>query len=411
MNIIHVGNSNLGGGASRAMLRIHESLISIGCNSSVWVNHKVGDNKHIYSKNSKLHKVVRIFKTTVAKIMVSFLKTPNTILHSPQIFSSSWIKMINESDADIIHLHWFQHEMLSISDIPKIKKPLIWTLHDMWGFCGAEHISYENRWIDGYNKKNRSVLEKGFDLNRWTWNRKRKYWKKPIQLTVPSEWMMHSTRKSFIMREWPVEYISNPLNTNVWKPIDKKLARDAFNLPQEVPIIMFGALSGVSEFHKGYDLLEKALNSISKNNRIKKACLVVFGQSEPVKPLSLDIQIKYLGHLNDDVSLRVAYSTADVFVVPSRIESFAQTASESQACGVPVVAFNTTGLKTTVIHKKTGYLAEKFDTNDLAKGILWVLENVKNKLSKNSRKSAIDRFSYPKIAKLYLDLYKKTIEN
>ena len=69
--------------------------------------------------------------------------------------------------------------MASIKDIGRINKPVIWTLHDMWAFCGAEHTSWDNRWQDGYTKKNRLNTEGGFDLNRWTWNRKIKYWKIP----------------------------------------------------------------------------------------------------------------------------------------------------------------------------------------------------------------------------------------
>ena len=88
-----------------------------------------------------------------------FLKTKNPILHSPSFLSSSWVKKINSSDADIVNLHWVQHEMLSVSDISKIKKPLVWTLHDMWGFCGAEHISWDKRWLDGYNVDNRPNYE------------------------------------------------------------------------------------------------------------------------------------------------------------------------------------------------------------------------------------------------------------
>ena len=40
--------------------------------------------------------------------------------------------------------------MLSIADIAKIKKPIVWTLHDMWAFCGAEHYTTDKRWINGY---------------------------------------------------------------------------------------------------------------------------------------------------------------------------------------------------------------------------------------------------------------------
>ena len=67
-------------------------------------------------------------------------------------------------------MHWLGAEMASIADIGRINKP-VRTLHDMWAFCGAEHVSWDNRWKEGYTNKNRPNDEEGFDLNRWTWNR------------------------------------------------------------------------------------------------------------------------------------------------------------------------------------------------------------------------------------------------
>ena len=64
-----------------------------------------------------------------------------------------------------------------------------------------------------------------------------------------------------------------------------------------------------------------------------------------------------------------------MLVVPSRVESFGQTASESMACGNPVVAFSTTGLKDIVDHKVNGYLAKPFETEDLANGIKYVMNS------------------------------------
>ena len=113
----------------------------------------------------------------------------------------------------------------------------------------------------------------------------------------------------------------------------------------------------------------------------------------------------------DDITLRMAYSAADLLVVPSRIDNAPLTASEAQACGTPVVAFNSTGLKTMVIHKKTGYLAKKFDIKDLAEGILWVIEKKDNELNINARKSAVERFSYSKVAKLHINIYKQILSN
>ena len=52
--------------------------------------------------------------------------------------------------------------MISIKEISKIKKTLVWTLHDMWPFCGCEHYAYSNRYSEGYTKDNISKNEKNF---------------------------------------------------------------------------------------------------------------------------------------------------------------------------------------------------------------------------------------------------------
>ena len=101
MKIIHISNSNHGGGAGRAVARIHKSLKSIGYNSKIWVNVKVGDDSDIITRTKKIYKIISIIKTFISRFIISFLKTSNNILHSPQIFSSGWVKLINNSDADI----------------------------------------------------------------------------------------------------------------------------------------------------------------------------------------------------------------------------------------------------------------------------------------------------------------------
>lgn len=410
MKIIHITNSNHNGGAGIAAYRIHQSLKSYGCNSIMWVNVKRGDEYDIIDQKKIIHKVLQRLKIYAAKIVVNSLKTSNSILHSPQIFSSSWVKLINKSDADIIHLHWVQHEMLSISDISKIKKPLVWTFHDMWPICGAEHVSYDNRWMEGYTRHNRPNGESGYDLNRWVWKRKKRNWKHPIQIVAPSKWMKEIVNRSLLMKNWPVEIIPNPLNLDIWKPMDQKQARDCFNLPQNIPLILFGAIGGTSEFHKGYDLLRSALEKISYSSELKNLRLVVFGQSKPEITSELKFPIIYLGPLNDSVSLRAAYCSCNSFVVPSRIESFGQTASEAQACGIPVVAFNSTGLQTTIAHKTTGYLAEPFDVNDLANGIMWSLKLENDIIRKQSRDYTIERFSYSIIGHKYKLLYERVLK-
>jgi glycosyltransferase involved in cell wall biosynthesis len=405
MKILHVSETDISGGAARATYRIHNALKNAKVNSRILVNHKISDDESIIGPNTNYQKIMVRLRMLIANRIVKFQKSNNKILHSPALFPSQWLNKINKTDVDLVNLHWINAEMLSIKDIPKINKPLVWTLHDMWAFCGSEHISYDKRYINGYTSKNRPSDEKGLQLNKWIWNLKKHYWKNPINIVTPSNYMAKCVSNSYLMKDWPVTVIPNTINTHVWKPIKMKLARDIMNFPNDCPIICFGAI-GINQYHKGFDLLKSSLKLLI--NEIKDLQLIVFGQSKPHDEIDLGFPIHYTGYLNDEMSLRLIYSSSNVLVVPSRFESFGQTASEAQACGTPVVAFNFSGPKDIVSHKETGYLAKYCDIEDLAKGIKWTIENY-NSLNNKSRNNAIKKFSYEIVSNKYKKLYKKIL--
>ena len=83
------------------------------------------------------------------------------------------LKLINHLKPDFVNLHWIGNETISISDINKINSEIIWTLHDMWPFCGSEHYTDDQRYVDGYKKTNRARSEYGIDINKFIWNLKR----------------------------------------------------------------------------------------------------------------------------------------------------------------------------------------------------------------------------------------------
>ena len=411
MKIIHLSFSDINGGAFSATYRIHHSLLKQGINSRMWVNEKKSNDCTVENFNNKIGEILNKLRLRIIHhFFVKMLNTKNKIIHSPSVLHSSWVKYINNSDADIIHLHWIQNEMMSIKDISKIKKPIIWTLHDMWAFCGAEHFTDEERWREGYYINNRPNYESGFDLNRWTWNRKKKYWKNPIQIATPSTWLAKCVKESALMKSWPISAIPNPINTDQWKPVEKKNARQFFNLSQDAKLILFGASGGGENPRKGYDLLLSALECIRVEKKIKNFELVVFGQSKPKSPQSYGFPIHYLGHIDNDLSLRSLYSAVDTMVIPSRLDNLPNTAVEAQACGTPVVSFDIGGLPDIVDHRINGYLAKPFDISNLAQGIDWVL-NAENysQLCKNARDKALKEFDHEVVAKKYINLYKKNL--
>jgi glycosyltransferase involved in cell wall biosynthesis len=344
--------------------------------------------------------------------LLKTLKTGNPVTHSPAILPSQWVKRINASDADIVHLHWVQGEMLSIADISRIRKPIVWTLHDMWAFCGAEHYTKDHRWREGYRRDNRPSYESGFDLNRWTWQRKRKHWQRPMHIVTPSLWLADCVRKSALMRDWEVSVVQYPIDTERWKPLEQSLSRELLGLPADAPLLLFGAIGGGVDPRKGFDLLLQALERLRDDSRARGVELVVFGQGVPQSPPNLGFPIHYTGHLHDDLSLRALYSAADAMVVSSRQDNLPNTGVEAHACATPVIAFQTGGLPDIVEHKRTGYLAKSFDTEDLAQGIRWVLsQRVSGQLGTQARERSEKQFAAPLVAEKYLQVYDHALKS
>jgi len=376
------------------------------------VDEKLSQDWRVEGNISKLDKALSLSRRLVAEIVRSMVVTRNPVLHSPSIISSRMVKRINSSDADVVNLHWVQGETLSIPDVVRIKKPIVWTLHDMWAFCGAEHYTDDYRWRDGYTRANRPKNETGFDINRWVWNRKRRHWKNSFDIVCPSRWLGNRAKESVLLGEWPTTIIPYPIDTDSWKPMSQPVAREGLHLPKGVPLLLFGAMGGKADPRKGFELMQQALRSLLANPRAAGMGieLVIFGQLSPENQQDFGFPVHYVGHLHDDLSLRALYSSTTVSIVPSLQDNLPNVGIEALSCGTPVVAFDTGGLPDIVDHRINGYLARAFDSEDLALGILWVLERSApgaKALRTAARNSALAHFSPSKVAERYEQVYQK----
>ncbi|WP_305402626.1 hypothetical protein [Photobacterium leiognathi] len=146
--------------------------------SEMLVKHKLSDDYSVIS----LSKYKQIYYKGISFLLnkiQQLQKTKSTTLHSSNLYGSSVFDLINNSDADIINLHWINHETLSLRQVSKINKPIVMTLHDMWAFCGTEHLSIDGLKSDfrvGYKELSEdSDFISGLNLNKIVWNRKLKY--------------------------------------------------------------------------------------------------------------------------------------------------------------------------------------------------------------------------------------------
>jgi glycosyltransferase involved in cell wall biosynthesis len=411
MRILTVNSYDEGGGAARAAYRLHKALLATGVDSTLLVQKKLSDDYSVIGASTFKQRVISTIKPHLDQLPAIFYKSK-----SPSLFSTAWLSFgdilnqINEFQPDIVHLHWFCNGTLSVDEIRKIKVPIVWTMHDSWAFTGGCHVPGSCK---RYKKEcgNCPALKSNnlHDLSWNGWTRKHKVYPKinGITMVAVSQWLRSCAQSSSLFKDVNILCIPNAIDTKIFTPVEKLVARSILNISGKKRLILFGAMSATADLNKGYIEFLHAINQLTSTD----IEIVVFGSGQP-KIIPTDrYKIHYLGHLHDDISLKILYSAADVMVVPSLLESFGQTATESMACGTPVVAFNSSGLLDIVDHKINGYLAESYDTADLARGIEWVLSE-KNYvvLAERARNKVIEEFDSKIISSRYIDVYKKILK-
>ncbi len=157
---------------SQIALLIHLNLKKITkIDSRLFVIKKSTKHSETFDFSSNL--IINFIKEKLSSFIKIFFYS-RYMTSSASIFPSGWGKYFNKSNIDLINLFWINRETISISEIGEIKKPIVWTLCDMWAFCGGENFTFNNRYITGYKKNNKPSYELGFDFNKWLWSRKKK---------------------------------------------------------------------------------------------------------------------------------------------------------------------------------------------------------------------------------------------
>jgi glycosyltransferase involved in cell wall biosynthesis len=415
MKVLHVSVSDLEGGAARAAYRLMQAQRTMGVDARLLVQDQRSSHPAVSGPTALTQRIMARARPILDQYPVRRYRNKGKGLFSPAWFPFSTVAdTLQASDADVVHLHWINAGMLRPEDLRKVRKPMVWSMHDMWPFTGGCHYDEEcGRWAQGCGSCPVLGSSNPGDSSRKVFLRKRKAYAELRQRTVVvglSSWMAGLAARSALFDGFRVECLHNPIDTEVWKPVDTAVARNLMGLPQDAPILIFGAMGGGSDPRKGFDLLLAALQRLK--DRVPALQLVVFGQEDPGGSAQLGFPMHYTGHLHDDLSLRIAYAAADAVVVPSRQEAFGQTASEAHACGTPAVAFDNSGVTDIIVHQRTGYLAKAFDVDDLAQGMHWVLEpGRRQELRTNARAHAERMFGYGPVAKGYTELYTALLVN
>ncbi len=409
MRILHLVSGDLIGGAARGAYSLHMASREIGIESTLLTNSL---------KNYEDPSVTGFVPSASDRFRSRLLAKLSRLSLKAYPNRESWIFNIGLDgldvtkhpafkQAEIVHLHWI-NGFINLHTIGKIGVPVVWTLRDMWPFTGGCHYSMGcERYKSGCG--NCAQLH---SIHKWDITRIENKYKKrslPDNLTVVglSDWISTCAAESQIFRGKRIETIGNNISDIRFFPLNQSIARRELGLPSGKKIVLVGA-NKVNNFYKGFDLFLGSLETINTED----IHLLIFGSIAQATLDKLEVDYTSLGFVESDEKLRFAYSAADVFVAPSRMEAFGKTLVEALACGTPVVCFDATGPKDIIQHKVTGYKARPFDEKDLAKGIDWVLEqpiDEQLKMRGLARAHMMNNFSPDVIAHKYQSLYTKIL--
>jgi len=410
MKILIVNTFDTVGGAAKATYRLYKALLDKGIDVTMLVQQKKSGDYRIVVPDSKVDKLFSLFYPSIDQLPVRFYRQRTKTLFSPAwIGNGKILKLIEEIDPDIVHLHWVNGGVLKIEDLKKIEKPMVWSLHDMWAFTGGCH--YDENCGKFMNRCGACPVlgsQKEYDLSRWIWNRKARTFSGMKHLTINglSRWLMECSRSSRLLGDKRHINLPNPIDTHLYKPVSKQEARALWNLPQDKKLLLFGAMNVMGDKRKGLKELNNALNLL----RLKDIELVIFGSGQPKNPPTFPFKTHYLGQVYDDISLVALYSAVDVTVIPSLQENLSNTIMESLSCATPVVAFDIGGNGDMIEHGINGCLATPFDVENFAEGIEWILRANKEMyewLCRNARNKIVKEFDCEIVVQKYISLYRE----
>lgn len=414
MKPLLVNSFDIKGGAAIATHRLHSALRGIGVDSTLRVQSKHSGERHVLAPESKLSKVMALLRPQVESLATRVYGGRPNAIYSPAILPNRSIA--READligADLVHLFWINAAFMRIEAIADFKQPIVWTLHDMWPFTGGCHYDDECgkfREACGACPVLQSNAEK--DLSRHVLTRKQRAWQKlPMTIVGTSRWLAEMARESALFKDKRIEILPNPIDTVRYKPIDKRVAREAWSLPQDKKLILFSAFRATADKRKGNQFLIPAIERLAKTGLGRDIELLVIGAHAPEEEIDLGMKIHYMGYLNDEISQVLLYSAADLTVAPSMQENLSNTVMESLACGTPVVAFDIGGMPDLIDHQRSGFLAKPFEPEDLASGIAWVLadDDRYQALSRHARQEVERRYAMETVARQYLSLYEELL--
>ncbi len=314
--------------------------------------------------------------------------------------------------ADLLHfqnLHGGFFNPFSISLLSRLK-PTVWTLRDMWALTGhCAHAMKCQRWKSGCGKCPDLTTYPSIpvDSSAKIWaDKKRIYEHSRLWITCPSEWLTRKVQQSMLGIH-PVRTIMNAIDTNIYRPQGKNIARKALGLPEDAVIMGMAADSGLKNPYKGGQYALEALKVLSRMFP-KLYFFSIGGDVAPDIPNLLTLP--YISRPQD---MATYYSCLDFLLFTSLADTCPLALLESLACGTPVVGFATGGAPEIVRDGTDGIMTPPEDMDALLKAAITIIKSPEQRriMGEQAAKDAAQRFSLERLGQDYEQLYEEILRS
>lgn len=318
------------------------------------------------------------------------------------------LRFMDSFSPDVVHLHnlhcWFVNIKMLFSYIKQKNIPVVWTLHDAWAFTG--HCAhFESTGCDRWKIGCGDCVQTGeypaslIDVSKKMYALKKEIFcdVENMNIVTPSSWLCDRVRESFLS-DYPVTVINNSVDTDIFKP-------RASNFKAKYGIDDKYMILGVSDgwnYKKGVDVF------VELAKRLDDRCAVVLVGTDKKCEKKLPQNIVSIRRTADKNALSEIYSASDVFVNPTREDTFPTVNMEALACGVPVITFNSGG-SPEIINENCGITVEKNDIDALCRAIHHVLND--RPFSPDDSIMRAKNFSKEKFFENYFKIYEKAMES
>lgn len=404
MKVLHISTHQTGG-AALAAFRLHRSLIDNGVDSRMLtLDGNCDDNNVVCYKPVFSFQKSKIFKSILYRLGIGigrYWRMHDVARRGHEChytYPASLYRVENHplvKWADVIHLHFCDDFVNYPTFFRKVKKPIVWTLHDIGIGYGGFHYKNDYDALLPYYKE----LETEFLRIKSDSISKARY----LSIVSLSQEMYDFTKTLDYLRDKPNHIVFNSVDSSQFLMFDKSQCRSELGLPQDKTILLF-----VSEYvevqSKGLSLLKEAILSMHQENIL----LCIVGNHSADLPSKDSVATRYFGKITDSVLLSKFYSAADLLVVPSSQEVCCQTPMEAMSCGTPVVVFPSGAMKD-YVRPEQGVVCKDCSLVSLKEGLTKAMEKEYNR--EQLRNYAIENFSPARIAEEYIMVYKKALTN